>query len=91
MPVQATLAPVWCVGDVLHAQRLDRPLRAVHLSGNWGGTLPMPLLSGKRIDPGRWFRCATLRTSRARTCSTPRMAAAGCSSRPVPQEPAGAP
>ncbi len=36
--LQATLALFWYVGAGLHAQQLDRPLRAVHLSGNWGHT-----------------------------------------------------
>ena len=33
----ATFALFWCVAAELHAQELD-PLRAVHLSGNWGHT-----------------------------------------------------
>ena len=36
--LQATPALFWCVGAGLHAQQLDRPLRAVHLSGNWAHT-----------------------------------------------------
>ena len=36
--LQTTLALFWCVTAGVHAQQLDRPLRAVHLSGNWGHT-----------------------------------------------------
>ena len=36
--LQATLALFWCVAAGLHAQQLDQPLRAVHLSGNWAHT-----------------------------------------------------
>ena len=36
--LQVTLALFWCVAGGLSAQELDRPLRAVHLSGNWGHT-----------------------------------------------------
>lgn len=36
--LRVTLALFWCVAAGLQAQELDRPLRAVHLSGNWGHT-----------------------------------------------------
>ena len=36
--LQVTLALVWCVAAGPFAQEIDRPLRAVHLSGNWGHT-----------------------------------------------------
>lgn len=36
--LQVTLALFWCVAVGLSAQEIDRPLRAVHLSGNWGHT-----------------------------------------------------
>ena len=36
--LRVTLALFWCVAAGLQAQELDRPLRAVHLSGNWAHT-----------------------------------------------------
>ena len=36
--LRVTFALFWCVAAGLQAQELDRPLRAVHLSGNWGHT-----------------------------------------------------
>ena len=36
--LRVPFALFWCVAAGLQAQELDRPLRAVHLSGNWGHT-----------------------------------------------------
>ena len=36
MRLRVTFALFWCVCAGLQAQELDGPLRAVHLSGNWG-------------------------------------------------------
>ena len=50
--LRVPFALFWCVAAGLQAQELDHPLRAVHLSGNWG-TPPMPSISGRWIEPSR--------------------------------------